>query len=187
MKKISLLLVTVFLFSLSWSCSDDDSDGEQSRPSELLFKVTKTVHNPDIQGEIQENDSIIFTGDDILWFNETTGEIRFKRNYTIEEIVTSIPRSKVKICIGDQSLFTVLSFITDVSSEEIDEPVLYYNTLDIDDLDDNRFYLADGYPQWDWLTKDHPVQIMRDENMKKIEPEWTRFIEQLKKEGKYRK
>jgi hypothetical protein len=53
-------------------------------------------------------------------------------------------------------------------------------------LIENKYYLNDGYPSIKSFNNDPTVQAERDANMKKIAPEWNKFIEQMKKEGRYR-
>ena len=56
------------------------------------------------------------------------------------------------------------------------------------------YYISKGYPRWDPKDRDEStahwdwdsIDAAREENWKAIESEWNIFIEQLKKEGKYR-
>jgi hypothetical protein len=62
--------------------------------------------------------------------------------------------------------------------------VLYQNLIE------NKYYLTDGYPPIEAYqnepVKQAEIQAERDENMQKIAPEWNKFIEQMKKEGRYK-
>jgi hypothetical protein len=61
-------------------------------------------------------------------------------------------------------------------------------------IEERHYYISKGYPRWhpsergestkhwDWASIDEA----REKNWKVIEPEWNIFIEQLKKEGRYR-
>jgi hypothetical protein len=61
-------------------------------------------------------------------------------------------------------------------------------------IEERRYYISKGYPgwhpsewgestkHWDWASIDEA----REKSWKVIEPDWNKFIEQLKKEGRYR-
>ena len=75
MKRFYLFLSILFLTIFMSSCSNDPSNpSPEEGYSKLIIKAeTKSANEP--------TEKIIFTGDDILWFNGTTKEIRFKDNY----------------------------------------------------------------------------------------------------------
>ncbi|MDR1436732.1 MAG: hypothetical protein LBI65_01305 [Candidatus Symbiothrix sp.] len=123
-------------------------------------------------------DTVAFTGDDILWFNETTMEIRFKENIAQRNKINAIPSKILKVCLKDDFLFA-LNFVSEIDPRIYDTLVLYYI------LFENRFFLKDGYPDVSVLKYPEKSQALRDENKRKIADKWNIFIEQLKKEEKY--
>ena len=48
------------------------------------------------------------------------------------------------------------------------------------------FFIQDGYPDISVLHNYPEEQNLRNENMKEIEEEWGKFINQLKQEGRYK-
>jgi hypothetical protein len=44
----------------------------------------------------------------------------------------------------------------------------------------------DGYPETSVLSDRQSAQELRNENMQKIASEWSKFVNQLKKEEKYK-
>jgi len=86
--------------------------------------------------------------------------------------------------IGDEFLFSSMVCVNSSDSENFDSLVLYYNAAE------NKYYLLDGYPPESELKKDMnrptaTIPDLREENRNKIAAEWTKFVNQLKKDGKY--
>jgi hypothetical protein len=128
-----------------------------------------------------DNDKhIVFTGNDILWFNETTRELRFRQNYSNKAIVTENREFGIQFFIGDEFvLFTPVCM--DVLSYRIfDQPVFYYDVIN------NKYFIPDGFPDVSLLPDPAQHQWVRSENRKAVEQEWARLMEQLKKENLYR-
>jgi len=87
----------------------------------------------------------------------------------------------VKFYIGEDYLFSSMIFVSDLSSAIYNSLVFYYSIIE------NKFYLADGYPMDTSVLSDpQKAQDERDDNMRKIENEWNKFITLMKQEGKYR-
>jgi hypothetical protein len=130
------------------------------------------------------DEPIFFTGSDILWFNGTSAEIRFKDNITQRNKINAVSYKTIKSYLGDDYLFSSLICASEVSSQIYNSLVLFYSQTE------NRFYLKDGYPDisigsgWDDLTA-IKIQEERDKNKKAIADEWNKFIQQLKKENRY--
>lgn len=123
---------------------------------------------------------VAFSGEDVLWFNETTKELRFKNNTAIKSVLTGINMPALKFYIDDEYLFTSMRYVSDLTSAIYNSLVFYYNVIE------NKFYLMDGYPRAAVLSDPQKAQELRDENMRRIASEWNKFIEQLKKEERYR-
>jgi hypothetical protein len=187
MKRVILLTASLSLFTF-FNCTNNDPDVSPQVSSKLVVRTDVATTKA---GEGQ----VVFTGDDILWFNDLTKEIRFKDNMTVEQSI-SLMRSGIRFYVDGEYLFSSLVTVIDFDSRIFNSLVFYYSTIE------NRFYLADGYPDLA-AAKDRyldyglnvsdeayelyfSAQKIRNENMKLIEAEWTKFIDQLKLEEKYR-
>jgi len=126
----------------------------------------------------QEAERIVFTGNDMLWFNETTKEIRFKDNSSLKTAIANV--QALKFYIDNEFLFTSYVLQSSANTQIINSLVFVYNTIE------NKYYLLDGYPP---VTNELPptANDARDKNNQSIATEWSLFINQLKKEGKYTK
>ena len=162
----------------------------------------------------KEEKNLWCTGNDIKWYNETTGELKLKN-------IPKVPYMtffKLTIFLDDMELFS-LETANPVSSIatafpcinwEPDGELIYKgckcgNEQDhitgkacepIWDYtgDGGHYYISKGYPRWHPLERDEStahwdwdsIDADREENWKTLEPGWSTFIEQLKKEGKYK-
>ena len=134
-----------------------------------------------------DDDPVVFTGRDILWFNETTKELRFHDNYAKKDVFTGF--RFVNFYINYTFLFSSVINVNSTSSQVINSPVFYYNIME------NKYYILDGYPAINegnnWPDRNGTlssgneiIQQIRDENMQEIESEWNIFIALLKENGK---
>ena len=154
------------------SCSNDPSNPfPEEGYSKLIIKAeTKSANEP--------TEKIIFTGDDILWFNGTTKEIRFKDNYYQQNSISLY--ANIKFYLDDKYLFSTLTRVSDVNSQIFNSPVFYYSIIE------NKFFINDGYPDIAVLGSLTEIQKIRDENMQAIANEWDKFIGYMKKVNKYK-
>jgi hypothetical protein len=170
------LIVTTVVFLCGECHPGIDEDIPRQTASQLIVKaVNEAITTRSTDG--QKN--IVFTGDDILWFNENTREIRFRDNASNKDNVLGF--QAIQFYINDEYLFPSMTYASGYSSQIYNSLVFYYNTIE------NKFYLVDGYPvDVSVLSNPQKAQEIRDENAKKIESEWNRFIEQMKKEERYK-
>jgi hypothetical protein len=184
-KTISLI---IFLFAIFSCCSDADLS---SLPSKIIIKgpaVSIKQWNTSVleTGFARNLDTVmvtLFIGDSIEWFNETTGELRFKGGSVAPEYFVI----SFDFYIDSLFLFNLVSTGT-IYSWVINRPVLcWYGSNS--DFHPAGEYIEIGYPNWseEYLGKDSPDMIERRKNWEAIKPGWDLFIKQLKKEGKYRK
>jgi len=136
-----------------------------SGKSKLTFKVTYPAKTHPI-------DSVLFTGNDIQWLNGTSGEIRFINSVTITKIKSF---QSVKCFLESDSLFTATITLPAVS------PLINDLVLNLS-LNDGHFYFEDGFPDW---IDNQGANAIRIKNKEKRAPAWDRFVDELKKEGKY--
>jgi hypothetical protein len=180
MKVAVLFFIT--LISLA-GCRPESEDTPMQTESSIIVKasnVGEITTRSIVENEIVE--PVVFTGEDIVWFNETTKELRFKNNFSQKHIIEGVLAigNCFKFYIGSEYLFHSMIYVSDLSSRSYNNLVFYYSIIE------NRYYLTDGYPtNVSGLPEPQKAQEERDENMRKIAGEWNKFIEQMKKEGRY--
>lgn len=189
-KNIFLIGIVVGLASIA--CNNQNEDENLNQSSSKLFFKSSTETN--IKSSDSEQDSwftgtiepaqetvIEFcTGEDLEWYNETTSELKFKDQVTKNTLILNF-----FVYLDGEFLFG-LGLIPNVMSYVVDVPV-----LERDLHDGSRYYIAKGYPNWDLnkYDKENLMRIEREKNWKTLSQSkgWELFIQQLKKEGKYRK
>lgn len=121
---------------------------------------------------------ILFTEDDIEWFNLTTREIKFR---DMEEPLYKRlePFREIKFYLGDTGLFVVSSFVGDWDSRTFTNLVLHYDL--ITDPNQGHYYLHDCYPSQFINTEEVRA------NIKKNEGQWELFTYYLEDKGKLKK
>ena len=133
--------------------------------SELLFKAS-------LSSQTTLKDTVLFSGNDIQWINGTTGEIRFVDSATINKIKKY---HWIKIYLGTDSLLKATVTVPTMS--------VIVNDLVINlHMDNGHFYFDDGYPSY---IDNLGTSNIRLQNKNKRAAAWTRFTDELKKEGKY--
>ena len=123
-------------------------------------------------------EQLVFTEQDIEWFNTTTREIKFrdmhKQPYEFLE-----PFHQIKFYLGGNTLFEVSSFVGDWDSRTYTDLVLHYDV--ITDPHQGRYYLHDCYPL-QFIDTDEVKA-----NINKRAPQWETFTSYLESKGKLRK
>ena len=149
------------IFLLFSSCSKED------RESALFFKVVEYMITK--EGATQKIDTItFFTGKDIAWYCESSGELRFNHFPRFP----SNDYLHLFVCSNDEFLFPITFYFPGkFSSFSNIPPCLYY------DERKRRVYFSLQCDNIDWC----------EEKLREMEPGWNLFIEQLKKEGRYKK
>ena len=173
MKK-NILLLTTLVCVLSSGCSSDPMYVGESSLMDMTSKIivrdplSETVESSasDVKGQV------VFTGDDILWFNETTRELRFKDNNAKKTVVST--HKTLSFYIDDEYLFTATSYSSGASanSQTFSGLLFYYNSTE------NKYYLITFYELGS--SEREPPNDASDETFK-----WSKFIDQLKQEGRY--
>jgi len=176
-KIVLALLFGVIFLSIS-SCTKDNN-----------IKATLNIKAVNFQTNLK-NDTTLLSDVNIKWYNATTNEIKFK-NTLNSNYFSSVHGDFVTIifCLNEIELFK-LGAISSLSSASLSRPVLIQESSDV-------YYIGRGYPNWEYWKEDFWKNTSWDKaanwvkncekNWKAIEPGWNKFIEQLKKEGKYRK
>ena len=162
------------------ACSSGDIETEKPFTTDPVEKATLYACGINQSGtrSMTDVDNIIFTEDDIEWFNVTTREIKFKD--TDEPLNKRLePYREIKFYLGDNVLFVVSSFVSDIHSMIFTDLVLHYDL--ISDPNQGHYYLHDCYPP----------QFINDErtqaNIRKNVGQWELFTYYLESKGKLRK
>ena len=177
-RNIFVMVAAIFLASCS------NSDNEQDKPfttdpvEQTRFFVCEA--GGDTRGATAVIDTL-FTEDDIEWFNVSTREIRFKKQdeqlYT--KLMKNYNKEKLEFHLGEDVLFEVSRFVSDIDSRIFYDLVLHYSVIGAD-ADNPRYYLHDCYP----------AQFIDDErtqaNIKKNAVQWETFTKYLEGKGKLR-
>jgi hypothetical protein len=179
------------LFSIMLSsCSNDDSlDRNNYSPSALIFKATILTDAQNsaltITPQSVGSDTILFfSGKDIAWFNESTGELKFNDNFSGMERIGNGP-VVLHVYSENESLYSIHFFHTsDIMSYVINSPVI------VSEVGENACYIKNGYPYRNLtdLEKDDPWRIERERDWNALVQSegWKLFVVQLKKEDRYR-
>ena len=182
MKLWRIAFMMLAAFSLA-SCSSNDS--EQDNPftvcPEEQIKFFACETSGETRGAIATIDTL-FTEDDIEWFNVNTREIRFKKQSELlyMKLKKNYHKEGLEFRLGENYLFEVSRFVSDIDSRTFYNLVLHYSTIG-EDEGNPRYYLHDCYP----------AQFINDErtqaNIKKNAVQWETFTKYLETKGKLRK
>jgi len=118
-----------------------------------------------------KQNTLLFTGKDILWFNETTEEIKFKDGPMLKKFQENwASYHYATFFLENEELFTIF----------ISKAMMSYthDDLTLIDVGGYKYYLSDGYPHSGY---GHPLK------KEKRSAAWEKFIDQLKEEGRYKK
>lgn len=189
MKTINYLFSVILSLSFL-SCSNDGNlNNNNFSQSTLAFKALITSNSGSsamskVVQAVSTDTVLLFTGKNISWFNETTGELRFNNNFSLEKIGNG--KVYLQVYSNNEPLYSVSFILTlNVMSYVINSPVIYNG------VGENSSYIKNGYPERNLadLSKDDPWRIEREKNWNVLVQSegWKLFIQQLKKEGRYRK
>ena len=167
--------------TVTTACSLDGNEPEKPiliiDPVEEASLYACGISESDTRSASDEQD-ILFTQRDIEWFNVNTREIKFRD--MDEPLYKRLqPYREIKFCLGDNDLFVVSSFVSDLHSMVFTDLVLHYDV--ITDPNQGHYYLHDCYP---------PQFIDTDEvkaNIQKNAAQWELFTYYLESIGKLRK
>ena len=176
-----MMAIAIAMLSLQLTaCSNDDetvnvSDDNQNEPMAELCAYgvmptgTRGAH------------SVIFTDDDIEWFDLNTRELRFRD--TMEPLREEIPLlAGIDIYLDGEYLFSSgVTFVSLICSQMFDDLVLCCGKIDGEVIDDGHYYLYDCYP--DQFIDDERVKANR---LRRVS-QWEAFLKYLESKGKLRK
>ena len=162
------------------ACSSIDNEPEKPFTTDPVEKATLYACGISESGTRSVGDAqdVLFTEDDIEWFNVTTREIKFRD--MDEPLYRRLePYREIKFCLGDADLFVVSSFVSDYHSMIFTDLVLHYDV--ITDPGHGHYYLHDCYPS-QFIDTDEVKA-----NIKKRVGQWELFTYYLESKGKLRK
>ena len=172
------------------ACSSNEYESEDPFTTDPVEKATLYVCGVNESGtrSVGDEQDVLFTEDDIEWFNITTREIKFfdKQNGDAESndnekplYMRLLPYREIKFYLGDNALFVVSSYVTDVLSQVFPNLVLHYDM--VTHPSQGHYYLRDCYPPQFIDTEE--VQA----NIKKNAGQWELFTYYLESKGKLRR
>ncbi len=181
-KTLAWMMAIAIASTTMTACSLDSNEPEKT------FIIDPVEHPKffacEASGETQGATSAVytlFTEDDIEWFNVSTREIRFKKQdeQLFKKLMENYHKGKLEFRLGENFLFEVSRFVSDIDSRVFTDLVLHYSMIG-EDADNPRYYLHDCYPP----------QFINDErtqaNIKKNVGQWELFTSYLESIGKLR-
>ena len=183
-KTIAWMMATAIAGMTMTACSSDDYEPAKpftTDPVELN-KLYAYGIDPSATKLAEEGYKVLFTEDDIEWFDLKTREIRFKDDVNKDEPLYKRlqPFNKIGIQLSDYFLFEISSFVGLWDSRIFYDLVLCYGKMEGEVQNYGKYYLYDCYP----------IQFINDEqvqaNIKKNAAQWQAFIKFLDSKGKLR-
>ena len=160
------------------ACSSDSNEPEKILIIDPVEETLLTACGISDSGTRSDSDEqLLFTEQDIEWFDVTTREIKFRPMHD-EPYKILTPYREIKFCLGDETLFVVSSFVSDIHSMIFTDLVLHYDV--ISDPGQGHYYLHDCYPSQ--FINDERVQA----NRAKRAEQWETFTKYLESKGKLR-
>lgn len=148
-------------------CEENENAGINT-PSAIVA-VGHSPQEVTEQSALPVDRGIVFTGEDILWFNKETREIKFK---DMSSPFNTIPMyNEIQFELSGEVLFKAITWACGINNQIFDDLVLYY------DLENEKFYLHDSYPE-------HILTELAKENKEKRAGAWKKFVDQLRTEGR---
>ena len=174
------------------ACSLDGYEPEKPFTTDPVEKATLYACGLSESGtcSIGDAQSVLFTEDDIEWFNVTTREIKFlnepsgkaERRDTRSPLREKIPLlASVDFYLGGEYLFSGgATLVGLICSQFFDDLVLCCGKIDGEVIDNGHYYLYDCYPPQ--FINDERVQA----NRAKRAEQWETFTKYLESKGKLR-
>ncbi len=127
-----------------------------------------------------ETSDVLFTEDDIEWFDVITRELRFRDS--MEPLNKKIKLYEaVRFNLNDNILFVADNYVSLIVSRFYDDLVLCYGKMEGEVENNGRYYLYDCYPPQ--FINDEIVQSNRE----KRADQWQLFLNYLDHKGKLKK
>ncbi len=175
-----MAIATASLTMSMTACSSDDNETTETFITDPVESSTLYACSVSQHGTRSEVANVVFTEDDILWFDVNTRELKFK---DMEEPIYKKlkPLHKIEIRIGNDALFEVSSFVGLWDSRPFYDLVLCYGKMDGEISLDGNCYLYDCYPL-SFIDTD----VVKN-NREKNAIQWETFTKYLESKGKLKK
>lgn len=160
MKKVCSCISFLLLLLLFSGC---ESDGSLNEKSEIIV-----VGLGNKAYKLSSVTEVLFTGDDIQWFNRNTREIRFRDGCSFEAVLSRY--EKILVMLADMELFSA-SIVSGIVETAYEDMVFYR------DPDTDKYYLHESYPNGVGTEIVRLNSSIREEN-------WGLFLYQLGIEGR---
>ena len=215
MKRLVLMIVSALICGVMVFISSCSKEEVGNSALSIYAFGQSTTRSSSFDESEKEEKKLWCTGNDIKWYDATTGELKLKN-------IPKVPYMtffKLTIFLDEVELFS-LETANPYSSISTDFPCINWD-MDGELIytcsgkcgnkqdhiigqaceiiweytgDGGHYYISKGYPRWHPLERDEStahwdwdsIDADREENWKTLEPGWSTFIEQLKKEGKYK-
>ena len=178
-KPLAWMMAIAIASTTMTACSSDDNETEKpftTDPVESSMLYACGVGQSETRS-VADAQNVLFTEDDIEWFNVTTREIKFKD--MDEPLYKRMqPFHEIEFHLGDDALFVVSSFVGLWDSRVFDNLVLCYGKMDGEISLDGNYYLYDCYPL-QFIDTD-AVKANREKNA----AQWETFTKYLESKGK---
>ena len=216
MKRLVLVIISALICGMMFisSCNKEESNSALSIYTFGQLTTRSAVFD---ENEI-ESKGLWCTGNDIEWYNGTTGELKLKNVPKFPEF-PDWAFFKLTVFLDDIELFS-LDMPNPISSQGTGYcPYVYWERGEIEysgclcgNKQDHfvgptcgrtiinekvgRYYIFNSYLTWTQEAREQMASVMGQDYVDDIDKEkekeafelgWDKFIEQLKKEGKYRK
>lgn len=178
MRKIIIICVCALAsLIMFYACDTNAKDATESKKES--YELYACGLNPLETRSAPKTISYLFSGDDILWFDTNSREIKFKE--MVEPLNKRLlPFQEIEFYLGDKTLFVVSSFVVPWDSRVFDNLVLCYGCQNPFEVNEN-YYLYDCYPYQ--FSDSEQVKA----NRKKNADSWDLFIKYLESKNKLKK
>ena len=181
-KPLAWMMAIAIASTVTTACSLDGNEPEKpfvTCPAHDASLYACGISESETRSTSDEQ-NVLFTDNDIEWFNVNTREIKF-RDMDEPLYKRMQPFHEIEFYLGDNDLFVVSSFVGDWDSRIYTDLVLHYDEISDTNQGQSHYYLRDCYP---------PQFADTDEvkaNIKKNAEQWKLFTYYLENIGKLRK
>lgn len=172
MKTYCSIKILFLLCAASVLLACEDNSLEQTSLITVQAEVTTRVTSVQDEGVTNSVSPVVFTGNDISWFDTKTGEIKFAKSFNPYDLAVF---QKLNFYLDGKLLFTVNTYVQPIHSFASNDLVLYLEA-------DDKCYLHDCYPL-SIIDTDPTVKV----NKEKRSESWNKFVNQLKNERKIKR
>ena len=185
-KTLAWMMATAIAGTVMTACSLDSNEPEKpftTDPVEAPTLYVSGIPQSETRNGTEGKNIILFTENDIEWFDVNTRELRFcDMEKPLYEKLRLL--SGVEFRLGDQTLFSGSTFVGLICSQVFDDLVLCCGKIeDGEVVDNNRYYLYDCYPNTPQFLNDERVQANRARRAE----QWEIFTRYLDGKGKLKK